>query len=297
MSPARRLAELYGLEVLRLDRLQVLVNDVIAVEAASGRFALKFYNVRSRGERDVAWEVDLVEYLAANGAPVAIPVSGVHGTVEAIELDGEPRTAVLWTWAPGSKPASSRDTYLALGEAAARIHAAADGYEPAWLRDDYDAAVLIDEQIARMRRLLAAAGRYEEVIALAERLRAAIAEDGLDRGICHVDLTLDNVHRADDGLIAFDFDSAGWCWRAMEASGVLGYSNAFLQDWLEGYRRVRSFSTSDERAVAAFVIIGDLRSTVWKLGRAASSRGAPLLAPEDLSDVVDGWLEWERHRL
>jgi Ser/Thr protein kinase RdoA (MazF antagonist) len=245
----------------------------------------------------VTWEVELVEHLAANGAPVARPIRGVHGTVETLHLDGEARAAALWTWVPGAKPTPSRETYLALGETAARIHSAADGYRPAWIRDDYDADVLIDEQIARMRRHLVVAGRYDEVVALGRRLRAAIAEPALDRGFCHMDLTLDNVHRTADGLIAFDFDSAGFCWRAMEPSGVLRSSDGFFSDWLEGYRRVRPFSGPDERAVAAFAIIGDLRNTAWKLGEAASSRGAPLLTAKDVPGVVDGWLAWERGRL
>jgi Ser/Thr protein kinase RdoA (MazF antagonist) len=297
MPLARRLAELYGLDVIGLERLDVPVNDVIAVEATSGRFALKLYNVRSRGVREVRWEVDLVEHLAANGAPVARPVRGVHGAVETMDLDGERRAAVLWTWASGAKPTPSRETYSALGETAARIHSAADGYDPAWIRDDYDEDVLIDDQIARMRPHLIAAGRYEEVVALGERLRAIIVDRELDRGFCHMDLTLDNVRRTADGLIAFDFDSAGRCWRAMEPFGVLRSSDGFFADWLEGYRRVRPFPESDERAVAAFGVLGDFRNTAWKLGEAASSRGAPVLTGRDLPRVVDGWLAWERDRL
>jgi Ser/Thr protein kinase RdoA (MazF antagonist) len=297
MAMADRLAELYGLEVTGLERLDVRVNDVVKVDATSGRFALKLYNVRSRGPREVGWEVALVEHLARNGAPVARPIPGVHGAVESISLDGEPRAAVLWRWAPGAKPTPSRATYLALGEAAARVHAAADGYEPAWMRDEYDADALIDEQIARMRRHLLAAGRYEEVLELAERLRARVLGQVLDRGVCHMDLTLDNVHGTAEGVTVFDFDSAGRSWRAIEPAGVLRFSEDLFHDWLEGYRRVRPFSPADERAVAAFVIIGDLRATAWKLGEGLSSRGAPMLTAAELPGVVDDWRAWERTRL
>lgn len=297
MALARHLAEVYGLDVVGLERLDVAVNDVFAVEATSGRFALKLYNVRSRDVEDVEWEVELVEHLATNGAPVARPVAGADGAVQTLDLHGESRAAVLWRWVPGEKPRPSRETYLALGETAARIHRAADGYNPAWIRDDYGEDVLIDEQIGRMRRHLLAAGRIEEVVALGKRLRAAIAERELDRGFCHMDLTLDNVHLTDDGMVAFDFDSAGWCWRAMEPSGVLRFSDGFFEDWLEGYRRVRPFPDLDERAVAAFGLIGDLRNTAWKLGEASSSRGTPVLTASDLAVVVDGWLTWEHDRL
>jgi Ser/Thr protein kinase RdoA (MazF antagonist) len=55
---------------------------------------------------------------------------------------------------------------------------------------------------------------------IGDRLQAAIAEVGLDRGVWHMDLTPENVHRVGDRLTVFDFDSAGDCWRAIEPYGV-----------------------------------------------------------------------------
>jgi hypothetical protein len=107
-----------------------------------------------------------------------------------------------------------------------------------------------------------------------------------------LDLTLDNVHLAED-LTVFDFDSAGTCWRAVEPWGVLRLSATYFQAWLAGYRTARPFGAADEAAVAAFGIVGDLRVVAWKLGVAASSRGAPLLGVRDLPAIVDGWLDWE----
>lgn len=162
---------------------------------------------------------------------------------------------------------------------------------------DYDARVTIDEQLERMHQHLVRAGRWREMVALAERLKQRIADPQLDRGICHMDLTLNNVHRSGDTLTVFDFDSAGRCWRALEPYGVLRLSASYFRDWLEGYRAVRAFGRTDEEAVAAFGIVGDLRVVAWNLGVAASSRGAPLLTPADLPAVVDDWLRWEREHL
>jgi Ser/Thr protein kinase RdoA (MazF antagonist) len=127
-------------------------------------------------------------------------------------------------------------------------------------------------------------------------LRDRLSDPALDRGVCHMDLTLDNVHLIDH-LIVFDFDSAGTCWRAGEPWGVLKSSACYFQAWVAGYRAIRTFSTADEAAVAAFGILGDLRVTAWKLGVAASSRGSPLLDVEDLPTVVEGWLNWEATHL
>jgi len=295
----RRLAASYGLGDVRLERLRVPVNDVVAVTASQGRFALKLYNTRTRTAAEVQWEDDLVRHLVRHGAPVVAPIAGRHGDVETFWMDGEQRVGVLFSWAPGEQPTPSRCTYLLLGGAAALIHAAADTFASPLPRDayDYDARVLIDEQMERMHQPLVQSGRWPEMVGLAERLKQRIADPALDRGICHMDLTLSNVHRSGDTLTVFDFDSAGRCWRADEPYGVLRFCTSYFQDWLEGYRAVRPFGRADEAAVAAFGIIGDLRVVAWKLGVAASSRGAPLLMPADLPAVVDGWLRWEREHL
>ena len=198
----------------------------------------------------------------------------------------------MFTWAPGSKPTPGHETYHRLGSAAARIHHAADGFADSPEREIYDAEVLVDDQLRRMEPLLVQTGRWRIAVELGERLKAWIADPRLDRGLCHMDLTLDNVHVA-ESLMVFDFDSAGTCWRAVEPYGVLRSSPSYFQTWLDGYRAVRHFGPADEAAVAVFGIVGDLRVVAWKLGVAASSRGRPLLGAEHLPGIVDGWLDWE----
>lgn len=291
---ARQLADRYQLHGVEVTQLDTLVNDVSAISAAEGKFALKLYH-RNRTRAAVQWETDLVIHLVHRGAPVAPPIRGRNGYVETFVVDGQQRIAVLSPWAPGTKPAPSAKTYTALGEAAARIHRAADGFAPSPARESYDVEVLIDDQLRRMKEHLEEAGVRQPITALAERLKDRLADSPLDQGICHMDLTLDNVHVADQ-LTVFDFDSAGTCWRAVEPWGVLRFSDSYFQAWLSAYRTVRPFGPADTAAVAAFGIVADLRVVAWKLGVAASSRGAPLLTSGDLPAIVDNWLQWEaRH--
>jgi Ser/Thr protein kinase RdoA (MazF antagonist) len=288
---ASQLAGRYQLHDVELRQLATPVNDVVAVTAAEGDFALKLYH-RNRTREAVEWEVNLLIHLHSGGAPVVQPIFGKDGYLEHFELDGRQRIAVLFGWAPGSKPVPGDKTYGLLGEAAGRIHRAADGFPPSSTREDFDAATLIDDQLRRMRDLLEHAGRWRSASALGERMKERLAPTALDRGICHMDLTLDNVHLAEQ-LTVFDFDSAGLCWRAIEPWGVLRLSPAYFAAWVAGYRRIRAFGPADEQAVAAFGIIGDFRVVAWKLGVAASSRGIPPLGVEDLPAIVDGWLDWE----
>lgn len=272
---ARHVARRYKLHDVGLRHLGTPVNDVFAVTSAEGEFALKLYH-RNRTLTAVQWEIDLLIHLYRRGAPVVQPIHGRDGYLEHLTVDRQQYVAAFFTWAAGSKPTPGDETYGLLGEAAARIHRAADSFAPSAVRENYDAAVLVDEQLQRMNRLLMQAGRWQQAVTLGERLKRRLAEPTLDWGICHMDLTLDNVHLA-EGLTVFDFDSTGTCSRAVEPWGVLRSPAAYFQAWLAGYRAARSFGAADEAAVAAFGIVGDLRVVAWKLGVAESSRGAPLL--------------------
>ena len=289
-SLERHIGAIFGLRGATYQFLDIPVNDVLVVTTLTERFALKLYH-QGRTAGSVQWEVDLVRHLAANGAPVARPVAGRGAYVHEVPLRGVKRVAVLFEWAPGVKPSPGSDTYFLLGQAAGAVHRAADTFRSALPRERYDVSVLIDEQLQRMTEHLTAAGVKQRVTRLADRLKAAITDDELDTGVCHMDLNLDNVHRIGERLTVFDFDSAGKCWRAVEPYGVLRLSRSYFQNWLDGYRSVRPFARRDEAAVTAFTVIGDLRAVAWKLGVAESSRGAPALGVPDLPGIVDEWEE------
>ena len=296
MNLEKQIENHFGLRDVMCEHLNTPTNDVIAVTTPTGRFAFKLYHLH-RTDAEVQWEVDLIVHLMRNGAPVAKPVPGKHGYVESFRVDGQDRVAALFEWAPGVKPAPERDTYILLGRAAAQTHGATDTFTSSLLRESYDAHILIDEQLHRMKNHLSEAKRWKQAVALGERLKQVIANPALDRGICHMDLTLENVHRQGDMITVFDFDSAGECWRAIEPHGVLRSSKEYFEAWLDGYRSVRPFKRDDEIAVAAFSIIGDLRVVAWRLGLARSSRGKPLLGVADLPGIVDSWLDWERENI
>jgi len=275
-SLARELTERYELHDVELIDLGAPVNDVMAVAAVEGEFALKLYH-RGRTRQAVQWEVDLLIHLHRRGAPVAQPVRGRGGYLQSFDVNGQRRVAVLFAWAPGAKPAPGDETYRLLGEAAARIHSAADGFDPSPIREKYDAAVLIDNQLQRMRPLLLQAGRWRTATALGERMQEQLAEPSLDRGICHMDLTLDNVHVAED-LTVFDFDSAGTCWRAVEPWGVVRFPRPTSRRGWPGTEQF-ALSAADETAVATFgswLILGWWPgSSDWPNPRAAN-RCSPL---------------------
>ncbi len=295
---ANQLQELYGLENVICKSLGTLANYAIEVTSPSGHFALKIYNPASRTTSEVQWKIDLTLHLIKNGAPVARLVAGKNGKhTQTFATEDQDVMAVLFEWAAGEKPKPELNTYVLIGEAAARIHNAADTFTSELFREKYDAHELIDDQLERIKTPLEESGQWQRVFNLGERMRKIITNPDLNYGIIHNDLTLDNVHRDGDTLTVFDLDSAAESWRAAEAWGVLRASEDRFKAWLEGYRSVRDFSQDDENAVAAFGIVEDIRNVVWKLGFAKSSRGKPLMLTTDLPNVVDEWLEWERNMI
>lgn len=297
MNIEEQLAIKFGLKNPTCKNLNTLANDAYEIVTSDSHLALKLYNSASRNAQDVQWELDLTLHLISKGVPVAKPVAGKDGYLETFNVDGQGRAAVLFEWASGEKPKPELSTYVLLGDVAAQIHKAADTFSSELPREKYGMHELLDDQLKRMKVPLEESGEWQRVFDLTERMRNIMSNPGLDYGVIHNDLTLDNVHRNGDTLTVFDFDSAAESWRAAEPWGVLRAAENRFQAWLEGYRNIREFSQDDERAVAAFGIVEDIRNVVWKLGLARSSRGKPLLQTKDLPSVVDGWLEWESQKI
>ncbi|MGI9092555.1 MAG: phosphotransferase enzyme family protein [Mycobacteriales bacterium] len=287
-----QILERYGVVVDGCELIHHLVHDVMRVESGTQRFALKLYRQGVRSVEDVQWELDLTRHLAALGAPVVHPSCPEP---RRLTIDGVERLTALTSWAPGIKPSPSVATYELLGGAAAAIHAAADSFpQQPTPRQGHSAATLIDRPLALMRTELSEIGRYDDVAALARQLGEHLRGGVLDRGICHNDLTLDNVHVEENSMTVFDFDSARVSWRAAEPGGVFAWAQQsdpeYWRAWLTGYRAVRTFDASAEQAVAWFALIGEFDIVAWKLGLTPTAAGRRLSAG-GLRDVVDRWLD------
>ena len=81
------LARRYDLQARKLRRLDVPVNDVYAVAAEEGAYALKLYH-HGRTPAAVQWELDLVDHLYRGGAPVVRPVRARTGLLQHFAVAG-----------------------------------------------------------------------------------------------------------------------------------------------------------------------------------------------------------------
>ena len=232
-------ADAYGIPVRGCLLLRTLVNDVYRIDTPDGPYALKLYGPR-RGDR-AEWEVRLAAHVAARGVDIArgVPLADGRLAGAAAMSEGE-RIYTLWEWAPGRHPEQpyDDDLYHRFGIAAARFHAAAADFGPAHRPLPMEA--LLDDVLARVD-----AADRPLIARLAAATARRLAEVGplLDRGVCHGDVTLDNIHLDGDRIVLFDLDMACENWRAWDLAGVA--STPHWPAFLAAYRSVRPLADLD----------------------------------------------------
>lgn len=261
----------YGIEVTGCVLLRSLANDVYRVDTPAGPRALKLYRT---GYAAASWEVELAARVGA-GVAQGIPLRDGRLCGEVASAEG-PRAFTLWEWVPGHKPPRPRDDalYHRFGAATAAFHEAAEGFPAPPFRD---VLALVDDVLARLpepedralvARLAAEAGR-----------RLAGAE--LDRGVCHGDVTLDNVHLAGDRIIFYDLDQAAENHRAADLTPVA--ATPHWPAFLAGYRTVRDFAAADVAAIPWLEVLLRVDYLHFHLYAKPAMRGT--------ESLTEGWVE------
>jgi Ser/Thr protein kinase RdoA (MazF antagonist) len=258
----------YGLDVTDCTLLRSLVNDVYRLDTPSGPLALKLYRT---GYGSAGWEVALAARVGA-GVAQGVPLGNGDpaGVVQAAE---GPRAFALWEWVPGDKPAKPRtdELYRRFGVATAEFHAASTGFAgpPA-----VDPLTLVDDVLARVgpadrqliTRLAAEAGRRVH---------------GLEQGICHGDVTLDNVHVVGERIVFFDLDRAAVGPRAADLTPVA--ATPHWPAFLAGYRSVRPFGAADEAALPWLDVLLRIDYLHFHLYAKPAMRGT--------ESLTEGWVD------
>lgn len=245
-----------GLPVISL--MRSYTNDVFRVSVGGQEFVLKVYAVDWRTDAAIAYELELLRHLDAKGIAAAQPIAAQDGSLLMhLVVGGVRRQAVLFAFAPGSKPQPpfTLDLYYREGQATAALHGASDDFVSGHEREPLD----VHTRILEPRATIATAASPGPDARFLDRFGAALAEAitqaaarGLDWGPCHGDLTYDNLHITDDGgFVWYDFDSGGPGWRAVDLQGWVAKDPAMQerQDaFVAGYRTVRHLDDADVAA-------------------------------------------------
>jgi Ser/Thr protein kinase RdoA (MazF antagonist) len=238
-------------------------NDVFLVTDGPTRYVLKVYAPGWRRDSEVLYEIELIRHIAAKGVRVAGVVTTLGGApMTHLELAGHRRQVVLFEFAAGEKPKSpfTLEMYHREGRAAAALHAATDDFASPHQRRPLDLRCLIDKPRSEIASAEGSSQAKRYLDQFGQHLRDAIdafAEEGLDWGPCHGDLTFDNFHlTTDDQTVWYDFDSGGPGWRAVDLQGWVVTDPAMQerQDaFVAGYRAQRAIG---DRDIAASAFLG-----------------------------------------
>lgn len=262
----------YTIEPLKACTLiRSYVNDVYAITAAVNRYVLKVYRAGWRSWSEIAWEIDVLAHLAMRDVAVATAIPRNDGRrIGTVRAPEGVRYVVLFTHAADTKPTPpfTAALYYHFGQATAHMHHALDDFASPHARIPLDLAYLLDRPLAALRPWLAhRPSDWSFLVRLATKISTrirALAATGLDWGVCHGDLSLDNVHVAANQQVTFyDFDSGGPGWRASDLYGVFQYQpRDTWMAFLDGYRAVRSFAPADVAAVPYLVAARG----IWDMG-------------------------------
>jgi homoserine kinase type II len=243
---------------------------------------------------DVAFEAEVLQFLAREGYPAAPLVLAAGGAAQT-EVAGRP--AMLFAFAEGEELERADVTperCRIMGELVGRLHALAPRFRSArpnpyrWSR--------VAEWVAELEP----GGGGDPLVApslplLREELESAVALPGAPRGLVHGDLFLDNVLWVGDRVSAvldwemscvdaFAYDLAvmvnAWCYGER-------FEPALARALLEGYRRAAVLEGATASALFAYAKYVALRYTASRIH--AFHRAA--LPADRLA-----WKDWTRYR-
>jgi Ser/Thr protein kinase RdoA (MazF antagonist) len=273
------LRDRYGIGFTSCTLLRSLVNDVYELTTADARYILKLYRYGGHGPDGIRWETGLSAHLIAGGlatpAVRPLPDGDPVGLLDAPE---GPRPFVLQEFVDGTKPPYEEEVYRGFGVLVAQFHEIADSYVSEFPRRAADLSHSLDE----LGPLLAPA--EENLLrALADAVRNHLAQYSPSRGICHGDVSLDNLLVAGNGLTLYDFDLSGVGYRAADFTGVA--STPYWQAFKAGYTTHRPIPAEDEAAIPYLGVAGRISNLHFHLVDKPLIRGT--------ESRTEGWADRE----
>ncbi len=273
--------------------LRSYTNDVYLIETLNKKFVLKLYDQIWRTKEEVLWEVDLTNHLLKKGVLVGVPVkSSDNEIVKTMYIGKNKFTAVLFKYAKGDKPQPpfTPDLYYKFGKAAAKLHKESNDFTSIYSRPNIDLKYLIDDSLM-LAKGLTSKRELESLINFGSKLKNKINNfTKLDMGIVHGDLTLDNLHITKSGDITFyDFDSAGFGYRAMELQGWVVLNpelKSNIDAYSKGYREIRDIDENNFKAASFLQAAQDM----W-LRKGMKALNSPEILEQQLQRVRQ-WIKY-----
>jgi homoserine kinase type II len=250
------------------------INSNFSLQTSNGRYFLRVNEGKSL--EDVAWEAQLLAWLAHHGFPTPAPLLADNGVGY---LSFQDKLLTLFPWANGHHLSSASVTSsqaAALGQALGQLHRLGELAPPSWRRRSiYDQAhlrVRFDGVVALGDPALASTMLILQR-AMEEAEEAQVVRRASTETIVHGDLFRDNVlwdgarlvaildfEQASGGTVAYDLAVClnDWCWDGTPRPELVAAV-------LEGYQRERTLTAADVRALPVEVRAAAMRFTITRI--------------------------------
>jgi len=252
------------------------LSDVYLVETSTGVYVLRVTHAHWRSHDEVAFELDLLNFLRSNDLPIAYPLRTRAGTflipIRAPEGD---RYASLFIYAPGEIPLGDLSGVQShvLGETVARFHQAAQNFSSDYVKPSLSADHLLANSLDVIAPFLVDRPKdlqylTEAVVEVQTHLRD-LPQDSPYWTVCWGDPHSGNVHFVENSPTLFDFDQCGYGWRAFEVAKFFqvglrgGISQQIRSAFLKGYQSVQLLETWELESLRSFTQASHLWS--WSI--------------------------------
>ena len=231
---------------------------------------------------EAAWlnalrDIDGVRVVRNVPTASGFPVASIH------DEGGREWVCVCMEFVPGESldaVAGSGRWFRAIGEAAARLHVRARGWDPpaGFKRFTWG----IDDMVGECPRW----GRWQDHVSdaaardlfasaqeAAESVLAAIPRSPQNWGLVHGDLRPANlILRPDGGFTIIDFDDCGYSWFMYDFAAALSFvehepgAASLARGWMEGYESVTTLTDADIECACALSMLRRLQLLGWAAG-------------------------------
>ena len=260
-------------EPFRCELITRGMNDVYLVKSGTTRYAARVWRADLQTPDMVAWELDYLAHLRAEGVPVIAAVPDASGALSfTVEAPEGTRFVCLFEWAAGRQFSSDPTPALShqIGATVARLHLAGRRFKPRTRRPIDFANKEIRAKFPALARRLDERPEdrafYQEAgEAIAAKLEEVYAR-GVAYGPIHGDIHAKNVFMNNDGhFVLLDFDTCGES-HLMHDAASFAWANDYLSlnpanarltpdlgvAFLAGYEEVRPLDALERECLPLF---------------------------------------------
>lgn len=205
----------YGLpEDTQCKLIKAGINHTYSIVSGDKRYIFRIYSHGWRSREEIGEELSLLQKLKVEGISVSYPIVDLEDKfIQSLEAPEGQRHGLMFTYAPGQKLQTyDKDTHYEIGKLMAQIHVQTLDMELA--RTVYDARVLLDQSLVSIGEFLSEDEPEMQFLhsiqPALEALLLRAENEGLRKGIVHLDIWFDNLNISDSNKISlFDFDFCG----------------------------------------------------------------------------------------